>query len=417
MPKQKTQTVRRMPSFLLALFAFISLGLVCYVCIAPLLWRLRRLLGVLVFVPNSSQVNNLRPTVRIGILGAARINRAAILAPSLFMRDRVTITAIAARDRSRAEDLARGFNINKVYGDYQSVVDDPDVDAVYIPLPNGLHFVWAKRALLSGKHVLVEKPIASNADEVEELIKIAKQMDRLIMEATHSFHHPSLIRVRDLVRKGEIGLIKGLEAKFNVQISDRKDIRFNCGGTEPRLAGGATMDLGLYCIHAFRFVSDKSFSTVVDARAVTVFNNQVDESMHATLEDDDGVRATMDVSFNSGLFDLASVLKIHGTGGSIVVYNFHQPSLWNRIYVTRSGQTTRTESIYGTNGKSTYEHMLSEFVNQVAMHMRGQGGPVQSRVGGMLDDFLGVMRIIDDIYQAARMEKRVGFPDDSQILS
>ena len=138
-------------------------------------------------------------TIRFGVLGAAQITPAALIAPARAV-DGVEVVAVAARDRSRAEAFAAEHSIGRVDDDYQALIDDPDIDAVYNPLPMSLHHPWTIAALRAGKHVLCEKPFAANADEAAEMVTVAEEENRVLVEAFHWRYHPLADRLVEVVR-------------------------------------------------------------------------------------------------------------------------------------------------------------------------------------------------------------------------
>ncbi|MBX9656380.1 Gfo/Idh/MocA family oxidoreductase, partial [bacterium] len=144
--------------------------------------------------------------IRLGILGAARITKNSLIQPAKRVPE-VEIAAIAARSKERAEKQARAFGIGTVHGDYESLLSDPRIDAVYIPLPNSLHCEWSIRAMEAGKHVLCEKPIASNADEAARMADIAQSKGVLIAEAMHSRYHAFPDRIAEILKSGVLGNI------------------------------------------------------------------------------------------------------------------------------------------------------------------------------------------------------------------
>src|SRR5579859_3905400 len=144
--------------------------------------------------------------LKIGLLGAAKIAPAAIVQP-VRASSEASLVAVAARDSARAQAFARKHGVPKVHDSYGALLADPDIDAVYIPLPNGAHGEWAIRAVNAGKHVLCEKPIAANAEEAADMARAAKANDRIIMEAFHYRYHPLAQRMADIVASGELGEI------------------------------------------------------------------------------------------------------------------------------------------------------------------------------------------------------------------
>src|SRR6187397_845824 len=174
-------------------------------------------------------------TVRIGILGAARIAPAAAIKPARKVAE-ATIGAVAARDRSRAQAFATKHGIPTVHENYQALIADPNLDAIYNPLPNGLHAEWTIAALEAGKHVLCEKPFTANTKEAEAVAAVAASTGLVVMEAFHYRYHPLAHRMREIVDSGELGTTRHVEAALCFPLPKFSDIRYRYD-----LAGGATM--------------------------------------------------------------------------------------------------------------------------------------------------------------------------------
>ena len=151
--------------------------------------------------------------VRIGILGAARITSSALIKPARGNSE-VVVAAVAARDVSRARAFAAKHGIARVHDSYEALIADPDLDAIYIPLPIGLHGRWTRAALDAGKHVLCEKPFTANAAEAREVAELAATSDRVVMEAFHYRYHPCALRVDEIIASGELGKLKRVEAEW-----------------------------------------------------------------------------------------------------------------------------------------------------------------------------------------------------------
>ena len=149
--------------------------------------------------------------MRIGILGAARIAPTALIKPAKGNAE-VVVAAVAARDVSRAQAFAAKHGIARVHDSYEALIADPDLDAVYNPLPNGLHGRWTRAALAAGKHVLCEKPFTANAAEAREVAELAAKSDRVVMEAFHYRYHPLASRVEEIIASGELGKLERVEA-------------------------------------------------------------------------------------------------------------------------------------------------------------------------------------------------------------
>ena len=192
--------------------------------------------------------------LRIGTLGAARITAAALITPARQVPETV-VTAVAARDRARAEAFAAAHGIPVVHDSYQALVADPDIDAVYNPLPNSLHAPWTLRAIEAGKHVLCEKPFTSHAGQAREVAAAARTSGLVVMEAMHYRYHPlaqvmldqlALIAGPEADRRSGI---KHLHGAVSFPLDGPDDIRYRY-----ELAGGAAMDAGCYAIDCIRLL-------------------------------------------------------------------------------------------------------------------------------------------------------------------
>jgi predicted dehydrogenase len=183
--------------------------------------------------------------VKWGILSTADINRKVI--PGAKASPRVDLAAVASRDRARAEEYAREWEIEQAYGSYEALLEDPEIEAVYISLPNTLHCEWSVRALEAGKHVLCEKPLSRHPEEVEAAFDAADRAGRLLMEAFMYRHNPQTKRLKELVDEGAIGELRVIRSAFSYGLYDEDNIRLR---TE--LEGGALMDVGCYCVSGSR---------------------------------------------------------------------------------------------------------------------------------------------------------------------
>ena len=160
------------------------------------------------------------------------------------------ITAIASRTLEKAQSIARQLHIPNAYGSYEELLDDPEIDAVYIPLPNHLHVPWSIKALEAGKHVLCEKPIALTATEAKELLDTARKYPKLkIMEAFMYRYHPQWQKTKQLIAEGKIGELRTIQSFFSYYNVDPGDVR-----NIAEIGGGGLMDIGCYCISLSRFI-------------------------------------------------------------------------------------------------------------------------------------------------------------------
>jgi predicted dehydrogenase len=189
--------------------------------------------------------------IRWGVLGVAKIATAKII-PAMQRGRSSVVTVIASRDPARAEAAARAFGVPKAYGSYEALLADPDVDAVYIPLPNHLHVPWTIRAAEAGKHVLCEKPIALSADEARQLPAVRERTGVQIQEAFMVRTHPQWVKARELVQAGRIGELRSMIGHFSYFNLDPANIR-----NVPEFGGGGLMDIGCYLVNTSRFIFDR----------------------------------------------------------------------------------------------------------------------------------------------------------------
>jgi predicted dehydrogenase len=323
-------------------------------------------------------------SLRIGILGAARIAPSAVIKPAGNVADAV-IGAVAARDRTRADAFAAKHGIPKVHDSYAALVADPELDAIYNPLPNGLHAEWTIAALEAGKHVLCEKPFTANAKEAEAVAAVATRTGLVVMEAFHYRYHPLAKRMREIVDSGELGEIRRVETALCFPLPKFSDIRYQYD-----LAGGATMDVGTYTVHMARLLGREEPEVVsAVARKRTP---DVDRAMRAELKFPGGHSGRITCSMWSTWL-IQTFARVIGDHGELHVINPTSPQLWHRMRV-KSGGTARTEKF---SRKPTYEYQLEAFCAAV---LRGE--PTLTPPA----DSIANMRVLDAIYLAAGMKPR-----------
>jgi predicted dehydrogenase len=322
--------------------------------------------------------------LRIGILGAARIAPAALIRPARAVAG-AEVLAVAARDEARARRFAARHGIPRVHASYKALIEDPRIDAVYNPLPNSLHCEWTIRALEAGKHVLCEKPMASNADEAERMAETAARTGRVLDEAFHWRAHPLAARLREIVDSGELGRVLHVEASLCIPFLLPGDIRYRW-----ELAGGATMDTGCYTVSVVRHLAGAE-PDVLWAQA-RLSSPKVDRAMRAELRFPNGRTGTIVCSlFSARLLSISA--HVVGEEGSLDVFNPIAPHLYHRVRVRGRGGS-RGERV---PGESTYTHQLRAFVR----HVR-EGVPMLSDAR----DGVANMRVIDAIYQKAGLPRR-----------
>ncbi|RSM89437.1 gfo/Idh/MocA family oxidoreductase [Kibdelosporangium aridum] len=323
--------------------------------------------------------------LRIGVLGAARIAPAALINPAKQLGD-VEVAAVAARDTGKAKQYAAKHGIPKVHEAYQDLLDDPEIDAVYNPLPNGLHGRWTLAALAAGKHVLCEKPFTANAVEAKTVADAAEQSGLVVMEAFHYRYHPMFRRALEVVRGGELGDVERIEAAMCFPLPRFSDIRYNLG-----LAGGALMDAGCYPVHLVRSLAG-SEPKVLSARA-KLHKPNVDRAMTAELRFDEGYTAEITCSlWSSDVLRISAT--VYGSNGMMSLTNPYMPQMFHRMTVVASGGK-RVERF---TKRPTYEFQLEAFVNAVR-----KGEPTLTPPRDAVD----TMAVIDAIYTAAGLEPRV----------
>jgi predicted dehydrogenase len=322
--------------------------------------------------------------LRIGILGAARIAPMALIRPARSVPE-VRVAAVAARDATRARTFADKHGVPKVHASYDALIADPELDAIYNPLPNALHCDWTLRALRAGKHVLCEKPIASNAAEAERMAQAAEASGRVLVEAFHWRYHPLAARMREIVLSGVLGDVRRVEASMCIPLPLPGDIRYRFD-----LGGGATMDTGCYAINLVRFLAEAEPS--VESAEVRRSSPEVDRWMRAELRFEDGRSGRVECSLFSAKL-LAVSARVIGSRGRLDVFNPVAPHLFHRLRV-RAGGERRSESV---PGEATYTHQLRAF----AAHVRGA-----AKMSTDARDAIHNMRVIDAVYDRAGMKRR-----------
>jgi predicted dehydrogenase len=323
-------------------------------------------------------------SLRIGILGAARIAPAALVKPASSHAD-VVVAAVAARSPERAQTFATRHRIPVVHSSYEALLADPDIDAVYNPLPNGLHGRWTRAAVEAGKHVLCEKPFTANAAEAREIARLASASDRVVMEAFHYRYHPLALRVEEIVASGELGELQRVETALCFPLPKFSDIRYRYD-----LAGGATMDAGCYAVHMARTFGGETPSVV--SASAKLRSPRVDRAMTAELRYPSGHTGRIECSmWSSSVLKISA--KVTGSKGSLSVFNPLMPQAYHRFSV-RIGDARRTEKF---PRRATYAYQLDAFAGAV---LRGE--PVKTSPA----DAVETMTVVDEIYRAAGLPLR-----------
>lgn len=250
-----------------------------------------------------------------GVLSTARIGLKSVV-PAILATPGARLAAIASQTPGKAaqwlatlgENSGRSLDGVKVYDTYAALLADPEIDAVYIPLPNSLHSEWTIRAARAKKHVLCEKPMAISAEEARHTIDICKAEGVAFMEAFMYQFHPQYQRIREILAAGRIGEPRLIRSAFTFPLGNRNDIRYS-----EALAGGSLMDVGCYCIHSARLLFGEEPISVV---ASADMENNVDTTMTGILNFSGGRMALFDASFSTASRQL---MEIVGTEGVILV--------------------------------------------------------------------------------------------------
>ncbi len=312
--------------------------------------------------------------VKWGIISTARINR-LFLAGAREAAD-VEVVAVASRDRASAEQYAREQEIERAHGGYDSLLADPEVEVVYISLPNSLHVEWTVRALQAGKHVLCEKPLSRRAAEVDRAFGVAEREGRLLMEAFMFRHNPQTRRLTKLIADGAVGRVRMIRAAFSFVASDPANVRLSAA-----LDGGALMDIGCYCVSSARLAAGEPQR--VSAEQV-ISGDGVDVAFAATMRFPDDVLAHFDAGLALATRD---ELEVVGDAGALFLddpWHCRSPL----IELRRDDRVQRIEiepvDSYGLEAEN------------MSTAVRGEAPLLLGR-----DDAIGQARTIEALYEAA----------------
>jgi predicted dehydrogenase len=325
--------------------------------------------------------------LRIGTLGSSRISQPALIEPAALVAE-VTVAAVASRDHARSDAFALRHGIPKAYGSYEDLLTDPDIDAVYNPLPNSLHGPWTLMAIAAGKHVLCEKPFASNADEAARVADAASASGLVVMEAMHYRYHPLTRRLAELA--AELGPVRHLQCWTSFAIVNPGDIRYDF-----ELGGGALMDGGCYALDCLRLLGgDEPTVTgaLADPVVPSVGGAAADRSLAARLSFPGGATGWFESTFTRD-GEFRADLHVIGEHGLVWLDNFIFPHR-GRLIATKDGAVVADET---GDGESTYVHQLRAFAAAIA----GDGQVPTSAAHAAV-----TMRLIDDAYRAAGLLPR-----------
>jgi predicted dehydrogenase len=245
--------------------------------------------------------------VRWGLLSTARINGAVIAAARAA--ELADVVAVASRDDERARSYAEQFGIPRAHGSYEALLADPEVEAVYVSLPNALHVEWTIRALQAGKHVLCEKPMARRPQEVARAFDVAAREGLVLSEAFMWRHHPQTRRLRELLAEGAIGDVRLVRASFSFALAGDGDVRLDAA-----LEGGSLMDVGCYCVSGARLAAGGEPVSVLAERVTGP--SGVDVRFSGVLRFDGDVLAVFDCGLD---VPARHELEVVGSQGRLVL--------------------------------------------------------------------------------------------------
>jgi|SRR5579862_206670 len=315
--------------------------------------------------------------VRLGILSTARINE--LILPAARACEHVEVTAVASRDPARAQQCAAAHGIERALGSYDELLEDQDLDAVYIPLPNSLHVGWSERALASRKHVLCEKPLARTASEAQRAFEMAGRHGLILAEAFMYRHHPQTELIRTLLDAGTIGPLRLIRASQSFPIETADDVRLF-----RELEGGALMDVGCYCVHFARFIAGEPERVFGEQQ---LNEDGIDLLFSGTMRFAGGVLAQFDAGIDVPKRDF---LELVGAEATLEV---HDPWLAGdgeepAILIHRGGETERVE----TERVDAYQLELEDF----ALAVQGEREPLLGR-----EDAVAQAAAVEALYASA----------------
>ncbi len=318
--------------------------------------------------------------IKLGVIGVSGHLLTRIMLP-LTTSSTVEIIALASRNLEKSKEAAANWEIPKAYGSYEALLDDTEIEAVYIPLPNHMHLEWVKKSILAGKHVICEKPLTMNAQQTKEIMDLAEEKGIKVMEAFMYRFHPKWQMVSELIKVKGIGEINAIHTIFTYKNDDPNNIRNN-----KEYGGGALMDIGCYAISTARFIMNAEPSKVLGMLHYSdLFGTDV---LTSGIMDFGKARALFTVSTS---MHPTQEVKIYGTGGSIEIlipFNDHY-DVKGQIKVI-NGLGERIVTFEPTN---QYDALFSAFAKAIREDI-----PVPL---SLKDSFMN-MRIIDQLVESGR---------------
>ena len=317
--------------------------------------------------------------LRWGVLSTANIGRAAVN-PAIQASRNGVLNAVASRDRDRAEAFAREHGIPRSHGSYEALIEDPEIDALYVPLPNSMHRDWVIHALRAGKHVLCEKPLALGATDCMEMAAAAVESGVKLMEAFMYRFHPRTEQVIEMVRNGQIGEVGAVRSTFTFRLRSPDNIRL-----DPSLGGGALMDVGCYCVNVSRtMVGEEPHAVQASARWT---DRGVDEMLAGILHFPGGAVAHFDCALT---MERCERYEVAGSDGYLDVDRAFLPGTEDVVIRDVHG---RDQTHHAVGGDDEYRLMVEHFAD-CALHDRPVRYPVSEAAANL--------RTIEALYRSAR---------------
>lgn len=317
-----------------------------------------------------------------GILGTARINRSII--PPLRLSVRNNLVAVASRTQERARAYADEWHIPTAYGSYEALLNDPNIDVVYIPLPNKMHAEWAVKAAEAGKHVLCEKPLALSVEEVDQMTEAAKRAETVLMEAFMYRFHARTLRVKYMIEEGILGEIHHVKGAFTFALNRPKDVRWNAD-----LGGGSLWDVGCYPLNFTRYILGTEPEEVYAHQVLGP--SGIDESITAQLHFADGITAQFDSGFRS---QFRMYMEIVGSQGSIHLPMAFKPGMRSHILLSLGNELQKIV----VDGNLLYLDEVEEMASRIL-------DKKQALVP--LEDSRGNIKAITALYDSAKLGRPV----------
>jgi predicted dehydrogenase len=321
--------------------------------------------------------------LRWGILGVAKINDR--LLPAFAVANNAELRAIASRSAGRVQAASAAAGIPVSYGNYEALLDDPSIDAVYIPLPNHLHGEYTRKAADRGKHVLVEKPLAPTADEAGEVVDYCRRKNVRLMDGFMWPHHPRTAQLREALRGGIIGDVVHVNGAFTFPLEpDPKNIRLNA-----EMGGGSLLDVGCYPVYGIRWVFA---AEPLSVQATASLERGVDMRMAGILKFANDRTGSFDCGFT---LPLRTAMEIVGTEGVIRVPHMWVPLPGQSYFEIERGGKTQTVSVEGQN---QIVNMLQHFGEAVLNRREASPSP---------DEAVKTLKVLDALAHAARDGREV----------